>query len=139
MDVISVLIFKDSFLANFIFTFDFEFAYTFAKAFRPSSFDYDIASLLGSISGLLTSFIILYGFALLFKKYIESSYNYKPLKHYFEKFKYLLLTVAVFPNLSILAPFFAGLLRLNFLKFTLIIFIYKAIYYLFLNYELGLF
>lgn len=138
MNDILILIFKDSFLANFIFTFDFEFAYTFAKAYE-GKFVYDALSFCGAISGLMASYFIMYGFAKVFAKYIESSYNYKPLKHYFEKFKYLFLIASVFPNLSILAPFFSGLLKLNPIKFLFIISTYKIIYYLYLNYELGLF
>ena len=129
------LIFKDSLFAHFIFTFDYEFAYSFAAAFGFNNFFVTAAAYAGSVLGLVSSFLIFYFASHLFKKSVESGYNYKPFRHYFNKFKFITLSVCMFSHISVLAPFFAGLLRINIKSTIVIISLYRLCYYIYMTYN----
>jgi membrane protein YqaA with SNARE-associated domain len=130
------LIFLDSFKAHFILSFSDELAFSFAIYYGLNKLQCSCFAFLGSICGLLASLLIFSILGFIFKKMLEQSYNFSPLKFYFNKYKYLILSVTAFPNASILAPFFCGLLRMNIYTCTTIFIFYRVVYYCYFLYSL---
>ena len=123
------IIFKNSALAHFILTFDSDFAYEFAIYYNSDILPATLASLAGSMSGLTLSYLLFYIIGHIFKKYFESSYNFKPLKHYYTKYRLIITSVVAVPYLSITATFFSGLLRLSPKSIIPIFLLYRVAYY----------
>ncbi|HCR86065.1 MAG TPA: hypothetical protein DIV86_05245 [Alphaproteobacteria bacterium] len=126
---IYIEIFTNSFLAHFIFTFGSDFAYEFAVHYGIKPLYITMFSLLGSICGLTASYYIFYLAGTLLKGVFENSHSFRPFKHYYSKFKYYSCAVVAFPYLSVIAPFFCGLLRLD-AKYIFPLFLfYRVAYY----------
>lgn len=122
-------IFNDSFFAHLIFTFNYDFAYEFAVYFGHNPYIVSMVSLAGSLCGITSSFAVFYILGGVFKKSLESSYNYRPLKHYFNKYRYIVSCLVAFPTISVVIPFFAGLLRIKPGSMIMIFLFYRLVYY----------
>ena|GEM_PF-3519663 len=123
-------VFRDSFLANFIFTFSQDFAFHFIQFFERYNFDFAaIVAAVGSSIGFIFTFIIFYGFGFLTKKYMESGGNFLQIKKFVSRYLFFIMFLSFVPNFMILLPVFAGALRVNFTKFIIYIIIFRFIYY----------
>lgn len=128
-------LFKDSFLASFIFYFHEEFAFSYILFFEQ--YNHNIAAIvtiLGSLLGFILTYIFFFGFAEIFKSSIESSGNYPRMQRFFSKYSIIIFSVSLIPGFMVLLPAFAGMIRYNIKAFIFYIILYRSSYYFYLLY-----
>jgi membrane protein YqaA with SNARE-associated domain len=124
-------VFNDAFFSNFILTYKKEIGFPLLIHFdKYDNYIGLIYGVLGSMLGLGLTFLFFYFCAQIFKDFLHKSASYEPFKDFLNKFKIIFLSLVAFPGASIIAPFFAGLVRMNIFKFFLICLIYRILFYL---------
>lgn len=128
-------VFIDSFFANFVLTFSKDFAFPSILFF--DGYDHLIAAIyaiLGSSTGLFTTFIIFYLIAKKFYKMLEFGSNYSTLQKIFGRYGFIISAIMMVPHFSILVPVFMGLVKSNIKTFFFYIILYRTFYYLMVLY-----
>ncbi len=128
-------VFKDSFFANFLLTFSDELALPLIFYYKTYNNLYAITmAYFGSVMGLMSTFFLCFLITNLLKKFTDNS-NSRAFSYYFNKIAPIFFATLLFPQINVTVPFFAGFLKMNWLKTLVLIAVYRAIYYAcFFNY-----
>ncbi len=123
------LVFKDSFFACFFLTFGDELALPIMFYYENYNNIYaTIMAYFGSVAGLMATYFICYGFAIILRKPLDN-HNYKPFAYYYDKISPLFFSLLFISQANVIAPFFAGFLKMKGLKTLVLISIFRAMYY----------
>lgn len=122
-------VFKDSFFACFLFSFSKELALPLIFYFKTyNNLIATIMAYFGSVLGLMVTYFCCLVITISLKKYTDNA-NSRAFAYYYNKTSPLLFAVAMIPQANVVVSFFAGFLRMNWVKTLVLIAVYRAIYY----------
>lgn len=139
MNSVYLDIIKDSFFSFFPLTVSEEFAYNATISFGKHDVLFStLSAIAGSSLGLIATYLVFYGLALLLKKLLDSNSGYPAARHYTNKLAPIFGAVSAFPQVGVIPAFFFGITKLRFLKFLAIILFFRSCYYIFFLFNAGI-